>query len=200
MSTGQETPNKSRIAIDFVEYDKRNGLNTREIMELVRSELSKYPGVQITIDKDAMGPPVGKPINIEISGENYDRLIGIADDVLKTIKNENIAGIQELKSDLETGKPELLVNIDRDKARRFGLSTYSIASELRTALFGFELLISYVILFPFPFRLALLSKCPWPFHGIFTRTDLGHYLCFNLQTLFKGNFNTSICCLFTSLY
>ena len=139
MSTGQETPNKSRIAIDFVEYDKRDGANTREIMELVRTELSKYPGVQITIDKDAMGPPVGKPINIEISGENYDRLINIADDVLKTIKNENIAGIQELKSDLETGKPELLVNIDRDKARRFGLSTYSIASELRTALFGLEI-------------------------------------------------------------
>lgn len=139
MSGGQETPNKSRIAIDFVEFDKRNGVKTKDVMELVRSELSKYPGVQITIDKDAMGPPVGKPINIEISGENYDRLIRITDDVLKTIKNENIAGIQELKSDLETGKPELLVNIDRDKARRFGLSTYSIASELRTALFGLEI-------------------------------------------------------------
>ena len=31
------------------------------------------------------------------------------------------------------------LNIDRDKARRFGLSTYSIASELRTALFGQEI-------------------------------------------------------------
>ncbi len=139
MSSGEETPNKSRIAISFVEFEDRNGVDTREVMELIRAELSKHPGVQITIDKDAMGPPVGKPINIEISGENYDRLISIADDVLKTIKNENIAGIQELKSDLETGKPELLVNIDRDKARRFGLSTYSIASELRTALFGKEI-------------------------------------------------------------
>jgi multidrug efflux pump len=73
-----------------------------------------------------------------LSGENYERLIRIADDVMKTIEDENIAGIQELKSDLETGKPELLVKIDRDKARRFGLSTYSIANELRTALFGKE--------------------------------------------------------------
>lgn len=139
MSSGEETPNKSRIAVAFVEFEDRDGVDTREIMELIREELSNYPGVQITIDKDAMGPPVGKPINIEISGENYERLIGIADDVLKTIKNENIPGIQELKSDLVTGKPELLVNIDRDKARRFGLSTYSIASELRTALFGLEI-------------------------------------------------------------
>ena len=139
MSSGQETPNKSRIAVSFVEYEFRNGVDTREVMELIRSRITIYPGVQITIDKDAMGPPVGKPINIEISGEDYERLINIADDVLTTINNENIEGIQELKTDLETGKPELLVNIDRDKARRFGLSTYSIASELRTALFGLEI-------------------------------------------------------------
>lgn len=138
MSGMQETPNKARIAVAFVEYEFRNGVDTRAVMEEIRSELQKYPGVQITIDKDATGPPVGKPINIEISGENYERLIRVADGVMNTIQNENIQGIQELKSDLETGKPELLVNIDRDKARRFGLSTYSIASELRTALFGLE--------------------------------------------------------------
>jgi len=138
MSGMQETPNKSRIAVSFVEYEFRNGVDTRAVMEEIRGALQKYPGVQITIDKDATGPPVGKPINIEISGENYERLIRVAEGVMNTIKNENIQGIQELKSDLETGKPELLVNIDRDKARRFGLSTYSIASELRTALFGLE--------------------------------------------------------------
>ncbi|MCK5702944.1 MAG: efflux RND transporter permease subunit, partial [Cyclobacteriaceae bacterium] len=138
MPTGEETPNKSMVTISFVEYEYRNGVDTRKVMEEIRQELTKYPGVQITIDKENMGPPVGKPINIEISGENYERLIKVADGVMKTINDENILGIQELKSDLETGKPELLVNIDRDKARRFGLSTYSIASELRTALFGLE--------------------------------------------------------------
>lgn len=138
MQGQQETPNKSMITVSFVEYEYRNGINTREVMEEIRQKISHYPGVEITIDKDATGPPVGKPINIEISGENYERLIGITDDIMKTIDEENIAGIQELKSDLETGKPELLVHIDRDKARRFGLSTSSIATELRTALFGQE--------------------------------------------------------------
>jgi multidrug efflux pump subunit AcrB len=138
MAGQQETPNKSRIAVSFVEYEYRNGVDTRKVMEEIREALDKYPGVQITIDKDAMGPPVGKPINLEVSGEDYDKLIKVADGVMRTINEANIPGIQELKSDLETGKPELLVNIDRDKARRFGLSTYSIASELRTALFGQE--------------------------------------------------------------
>ena len=138
MPSGEETPNKSMITVGFVEYEFREGVDTRQVMEEIREALTIYPGVQITIDKEVMGPPVGKPINIEITGEDYERLIGIADEVVKIIKDENIAGIQELKTDLETGKPELLVNIDRDKARRFGLSTYSIANELRTALFGRE--------------------------------------------------------------
>lgn len=138
MPTGEETPNKSMITVSFVEYEFRNGIDTRLVMEEIREKITNYPGVQITIDKENMGPPVGKPINIEISGENFERLIRVADGVMSAINDENIAGIQELKSDLETGKPELLVNIDRDKARRFGLSTYSIATELRTALFGLE--------------------------------------------------------------
>jgi len=138
MPSGEETPNKSMITVGFVEYEFRNGVDTRQVMEEIRAALVNYPGVQITIDKEQMGPPVGKPINIELTGEEYERLIKLADEVVKIIEDENIAGIQELKTDLETGKPELLVNIDRDKAQRFGLSTYSIANELRTALFGKE--------------------------------------------------------------
>lgn len=136
---GQESsPNKSLTTVAFLEYENRNGVRTQDAMEDIRVAMERYPGVQITIGKDNMGPPVGKPINIEISGERFERLITISEAVMKEIESANIPGIQELKSDLETGKPELLVNIDRDKARRFGLSTNTIASELRTALFGFE--------------------------------------------------------------
>jgi multidrug efflux pump subunit AcrB len=138
MAGAQETPNKAMITVSFVEYEYRNGVDTRQVMEEIRRELDKYPGVKITIDKEAMGPPVGKPINLEVSGEDYEKIIRLSEDVIRTINEANIAGIQELKSDLETGKPEILVHIDRDKAQRFGLSTYSISIELRTALFGQE--------------------------------------------------------------
>ena len=133
------TPNKSRIAISFVDYELRNDSSTANIMEDIRRIVSQYPGAQITVDKDRAGPPVGKPVNIEVKGEDYNRLIEVTNQVSSAIKNANIPGIEELKSDLEEDKPELLVDIDRDKARRFGLSTSTIANELRTALFGFEI-------------------------------------------------------------
>ncbi len=138
ISGQQTTPNKARINVSFVEYEKRQGISTQMIMDKIRKALEVYPGVRIKIDKDRKGPPVGNPINIELSGEDYDRLIAISSKIMQMIEEANIPGIQEMKTDLELGKPELLIKINRDKAQRFGLSTFSIANELRTALYGKE--------------------------------------------------------------
>lgn len=133
------TPHKSKITVSFIDYQLRNEVSTTNVMEEVRSAIGEYPGAQVSVDKNPVGPPVGKPINIEIKGENYEKLIALVDQIRANIQNANIGGIEELKSDLETGKPELIVDIDREKARRFGLSTSTIATELRTALFGNEI-------------------------------------------------------------
>lgn len=138
------TPHKARITVSFEKYQDRRDPDTGEIvdtkiiMEKIRAAMEKYPGAEITVAKNTAGPPVGKPINIEVSGENYPKLISLATKLLNTLEEANVPGVEQLKTDIETGKPELLIHIDRDKARRFGLSTYSIANELRTALFGLE--------------------------------------------------------------
>lgn len=139
MVGAQATPNKAMITVSFVEYEKRNGISTQKAMNEIRKLVQKYPGVEVTVDKDATGPPVGEPINIELSGEEYPKLIALSQKVKKAIEESGIRGIEELKSDLETGKPELLVHIDRDKAQRLGLSTQSIANVMRTALYGYEI-------------------------------------------------------------
>ncbi|MFN3840899.1 MAG: efflux RND transporter permease subunit [Cyclobacteriaceae bacterium] len=134
-----DTPNKARITVNFVDFKYRNGQSTNAIMEEVRSAIGQYPGVTITVDKNADGPPTGKPINIEISGEDFPTLVRIAEDMKMKINESGIQGIEKLKTDLETGKPELVIDIDREKARRFGLSSYSVANEIRTSLYGKEI-------------------------------------------------------------
>lgn len=133
-----ESPNKARITVNFVDFKYRNGVDTNVILDHVRNGIQGYPGVTVTVDKNADGPPTGKPIQIEISGDDYATLTRVAEDMKKTINESGIPGIEKLKTDLETGKPELIVDIDREKARRFGLSTYSVANEVRTSLFGKE--------------------------------------------------------------
>ncbi len=132
------TPNKARITINFVEFENRKGVSTGEIMKEVTARLLGYPGVDITVDKNREGPPMGRPINIEIAGTDFDKLLFLAEDIQQKIEAEKIPGIEGLKVDLELSKPELLVNIDRDMARRLGISTVQVASTIRTALFGKE--------------------------------------------------------------
>lgn len=134
----QSTPHKAKITIGFVDYIDRQGIDTNEAMEVIRELAKVYPGVLITVDKQQNGPPVGNPVNIEFVGEDYEELIAYVEETKTYLESNSIPGLEELKTDLSLGSPEVVVRIDREKARRFGLSTSSIAMELRTALFGLE--------------------------------------------------------------
>ncbi len=131
--------NKGLITISFIDFEQRQGRSTSETMKVISdSLLGKYSGVKFSIEKNSMGPPAEKPINIEVTGNNYEKIIAISDSIKSIIDKSGIYGIEELKADYEIGKPELLITIDRDKARRFGMSTGQIASNIRTSLFGKE--------------------------------------------------------------
>lgn len=134
-----QTPHKARITVSFSQFQFRRGLITLDVMEEIRSLMKGVPGVQIVVDKENNGPPVGKPINIEITGDDYEQLLAEATNVKRFIDSKNIPGIEELKLDVEVGKPEMIVEIDRAKARRLNLSTGQIGMALRNALFGMEL-------------------------------------------------------------
>ncbi len=134
----QSTPHKAKITIGFVDYIDRQGIDTNEAMEVIRELAKVYPGVLITVDKQQNGPPVGNPVNIEFVGEDYEQLIAFVEETKAYLESNSIPGLEELKTDLSLGNPEVVVRIDREKARRFGLSTSSIAMELRTSLFGLE--------------------------------------------------------------
>ncbi|MGA1543986.1 MAG: efflux RND transporter permease subunit [Saprospiraceae bacterium] len=133
------SPNKARLTVSFVPTEERNGISTWDVMEDIRQAVQKgIPGVQLTIAKNVDGPSTGKPINLEIQGEAIDELIITSEEVINYLNKQGIPGIEELQADIQVGKPELLVNIDREAARRYGISTYDIANAFRTAVFGKE--------------------------------------------------------------
>ena len=132
--------NKCLMTISFVDYDERRNVNTSKIKKILTDSLTnKYAGVQVVFEKNSMGPPTGAAINIEVAGKEYEKLITVADTVMQLIENEKIAGIEALQMDLDIGMPEMIVTINRDKARRLEMSTAQIASTIRTALFGTEI-------------------------------------------------------------
>ncbi len=133
------SPNKSLTTITFVDYQYRHGHSTRDIMSKLSKAFEGFVGAKIFIEKEENGPPVGKPINIEVGGDDYERLIDLTKDIKRVINEDHISGIENLEMDLNTNKPEMLMHIDRDKVRRMGLSTQQVAMALRTSLYGKEI-------------------------------------------------------------
>lgn len=132
------SPQKARLTISFVPAKDRGDVSTFDIMEEIRRSVRDLPGVNITIDKNADGPAAGKPINLEIQGEDIDQLALLSEDVINYINDKKIPGIEELQADVKIGKPEMIIDIDREAARRYGISTYDISMAIRTSVFGKE--------------------------------------------------------------
>ena len=133
------TPNKGKVTVAFVNFEERENFSTSVCLEEIRAKTKGIPGVEISVDKEQGGPPTGKPINIEIAGDDFDELVKIETNVRNEIARSNIQGIEDLRSDLVRNKPEIIVDIDADRALSFGMSKAQIALELRTALFGKEI-------------------------------------------------------------
>lgn len=125
-----------KITISFVEYKYRVGQSTSLYVNQLREKLVGIPGAEIVVDVDQLGPPTGKPISIEISGAEITGLVDLTEKIRMFIDSLQIAGIEELKSDMEVNSPELYIEIDREKANKLGLNTAMIGMTMRTALFG----------------------------------------------------------------
>lgn len=132
-----EMPHKGKITASMREYKYRNGADSQELLKKVQTSLvGIYPGVLISVEKDANGPPAGAPINIELEGENYDELINTAELMREFINSKNISAIDELKIDVNKDKPAMQVIVDREKSGELGVSTSQVGQQLRNSIFG----------------------------------------------------------------
>ena len=134
------TPNKARLTVSFVTADKRAGISTVKIMEEIRKSVQGIPGVEMVVDRNQDGPPTGKPINIEISADDAEmkELSQLATKIHSYLKNANVPGVEELKMNVNPNIQQDIITIDREAARRYGVSTYEVAMTIRSALFGRE--------------------------------------------------------------
>ncbi len=132
----QATPHKGKVGVAFKEFQYRVGPNTRTYLDKIREAVKGIPVAEITVDQESAGPPTGKPVNIEISGEDYTTLIALAKRTERFIDSLQIGGIEDLRSDLQESNPEIVIDVDRVRASNEGISTAQIGSELRNAIFG----------------------------------------------------------------
>jgi len=136
------TPHKGRITISFAEFKNRNGRKTSDYKKMLDAAVKNAPfsaDVKLVADKNQEGPPQEPPVNIEITGQPglpYIELLHKAESVKKHLELYPVDGVAKLKLNVETGKAELPIIVDKEKANAAGVSTGQVAQSLRTSLFG----------------------------------------------------------------
>ncbi len=127
-----------RLQINFVEFEKRHGKSTAPYLDAIRAQMKGIPGSEITVTQESSGPPTEPPVNIEIQGEDFDKLIKTAVGLKNYLDAAQIPGIEALKMDVDLNNPELTLTIDRERALIEGVSSAQVGMQIRTALFGKE--------------------------------------------------------------
>jgi multidrug efflux pump subunit AcrB len=130
--------NMGKVTVAFVSFGERTGESTSVYLDRIREAVKGIPDAEITVAQEQSGPPTAKPISIEITGDNLDTLVKVSENLQQYLDSRQIAGIEELKSDFQSNKPEIIFDIDRERANREGISSGQIGMDLRTAIFGKE--------------------------------------------------------------
>ncbi len=131
-------PNRGKVAVTFVEFEKRHGESTTKYLKILQDLNWDLPGVDISVNKEQSGPPTPKPISVEFAGEDFNELNTNATNFINFIKAVNIPGVVGLKSDFVSNKPEIVFDIDRERTLREGISSAQVAMEIRGAVYGIE--------------------------------------------------------------
>ncbi len=123
----------ANITINLVDKDERDRSST-EVLVSLREELKSIRSAEVRAGEPNNGPPVGAPVVIKVTGENFADLERVVSNVETLL--EKIPGTTNVRSTQNTDASEFSLVVDRAKASELGLNSIIIAQTLRAAVNG----------------------------------------------------------------
>jgi multidrug efflux pump subunit AcrB len=127
------------VAVNFVDYQLQQQ-DVFQTIENMRASVGRdIAGADISVELQNQGPPTGQAVTIEISGEDPEVLRQLGDSAVRLLENSPLfARLDGLESDMAAGRPELVIEVDREKAALWGLNTRKVGAMVRSAVNGTE--------------------------------------------------------------
>ena len=117
------------IASFFFEFtDREERENGRVVIENMRKELDKIPGIKTEIKAQEGGPPTGKDIEIRVLGPSRSSTMTVAQDIKSYLNS--IDGLVNLESTLPVPGVEWELFVDKPKAAKFGADIPTIGNSI----------------------------------------------------------------------
>ena len=140
-SVGFEEGKNISTVLAHLTLPERRERSAKDIADDLRDTLSTLPRIEsfhITAGSLLSQAITGnvKPIEVEITGDNYDQLNATARSIQKMM--DDIPGITDLENTIDEGKVEVQVIIDKGKAKNMALNTALIGRQIRSSIYGAE--------------------------------------------------------------
>ena len=135
VGTSQATSYKSEITVTLIDKSKRSDNSYVYAAKIKRKIQELTTGVKIkTVPVGLMGSAENAPLALVVTGNTLDSAMVFANKAADKLKN--IPGATGIKLSVETGNPEVLVEVDRDKMAALGLSLQNVGASMQVALSG----------------------------------------------------------------
>jgi len=127
--------NSGSISINLVKLSERKR-STKEVAEEVRKIIKDIPGAEITVTESSNMGMAGSsaPVSISIKGDELEILEKISNDFKDII--ESVEGTRDVKTSLSDAVPEVEIQVNKENAAIYGLTTSQIASAIRGGASG----------------------------------------------------------------
>ena len=125
--------NTARITVRLVDWSKREETAAQIVAELTPA-MRNMPWVRaLVLNPPGLGRRIANaPVQFAIMGDTYEELVRVRDKILEAAaENDRLVN---LVSDYDERKPQLRVDIDRNRASDLGVSVRDIGETLQTLL------------------------------------------------------------------
>jgi HAE1 family hydrophobic/amphiphilic exporter-1 len=134
-SSGLGSENRSEMTVQLLPTSKVKRENSEKYMIQIRKELAdKFVGIDISSSVIGLVNSGQAPIEIFLTGENYEEVIASANK-LKTLII-NTPGANDVQVSVESGNPELRIELDREKMAQLGLNIATVGATLQNSFSG----------------------------------------------------------------
>jgi multidrug efflux pump len=129
----------ANVTVQFVDFEDRRNDVFGTLSSLQHGVGEGIAGADVTVAQQDMGPPTGEPISIEIAGEDPDVLRDLSERAVSILLSSPVGDrLEGLESDMDDARQELVIDVDREKAALYGLSTAQVGNTIRSAVQGAE--------------------------------------------------------------
>ncbi len=134
--------NSARAIVILRNWDDRDE-SAESVARRLRQELAQLPGVRVSLNTpQSLGiRGDGRPVKLVLGGPDYPELKRWRDQMLAAIAE--MPELEDPDSDYQERKPQLNIQVDRDRAAALGVSLLSIGRTLETML-GSRIVTTYV--------------------------------------------------------